>query len=127
MEDIVQDGKRKGYVDTILNRKRYLPELSSRNFNIRSFGERMAMNTPIQGSAADIIKVAMVKVYDELKKRELKSSLILQVHDELIIETHKDELEEVKTLLKDLMENAVKLSVPLKVDMETGESWYETK
>ncbi len=127
MEDIVKDGKRKGYVDTILNRKRYLPELSSRNFNIRSFGERMAMNTPIQGSAADIIKVAMVKVYDELKKRELKSSLILQVHDELIIETHKDELEEVKTLLKDLMENAVKLSVPLKVDMETGESWYETK
>ncbi len=127
MQNIVVEGKKKGYVDTILNRKRYLPELNSRNFNIRSFGERMAMNTPIQGSAADIIKVAMVKVYDELKDRKLKSRLILQVHDELIIETYKDELEEVKKLLKDIMENAVKLSVPLKVDMKTGESWYDTK
>lgn len=127
MENIVIEGKKKGYVDTILNRKRYLPELKSRNFNIRSFGERMAMNTPIQGSAADIIKVAMVKVYDELKNRKLNSSLILQVHDELIIETDKNELEEVKKLLKDIMETAVKLSVPLKVDMETGDSWYDTK
>ena len=127
MENIVVDGKKKGYVDTILNRKRYLPELSSRNFNIRSLGERLAMNTPIQGSAADIIKVAMVKVYDELKSRKLNSNLILQVHDELIIETDRDELEEVKKLLKDIMESAVKLSVPLKVDMETGDSWYDTK
>ena len=127
MENIVKEGKKKGYVDTILNRKRYLPELNSRNYNIRSFGERMAMNTPIQGSAADIIKVAMVKVYEELKNRKLKSKLILQVHDELIIEAHKDEVEEVKKLLKDLMESAVDLSVPLKVDMMTGESWYDTK
>lgn len=127
MEDVVNEGKKNGYVDTILNRKRYLPELASRNFNIRSFGERMAMNTPIQGSAADIIKVAMVRVYSELKRRKLKSKLILQVHDELIIETHRDELEEVKALLKDTMETAVKLSVPLKVDMKTGDSWYETK
>lgn len=127
MDNIVKEGKKKGYVDTILNRKRYLPELNSRNYNIRSFGERMAMNTPIQGSAADIIKVAMVKVYKELKNRDLKSKLILQVHDELIIETHKDEVDEVKKLLKDLMESAVKLSVPLKVDMVTGDSWYDTK
>lgn len=127
MENIVKEGKKNGYVDTILNRKRYLPELNSRNFNIRSFGERMAMNTPIQGSAADIIKVAMVRVYSEFKERKLKSKLILQVHDELIIETHRDELEEVKSLLKSIMETAVKLSVPLKVDMATGDSWYETK
>lgn len=87
----------------------------------------MALNTPIQGSAADIIKLAMVNVYNELKKRKLKSKLILQVHDELIVETHKEEVEEVKALLKDLMENAIALNVPLKVDMEIGDSWYDTK
>lgn len=127
MISIVEEGKRKGYVETILHRRRYLPELASRNFNIRSFGERMALNTPIQGSAADIIKLAMVNVYNELKKRKLKSKLILQVHDELIVETHKEEVEEVKALLKDLMENAIALNVPLKVDMEIGDSWYDTK
>ncbi|MGF7056527.1 DNA polymerase I [Brassicibacter mesophilus] len=127
MDSIIKDGKKKGFVYTILNRRRYLPELSSKNFNIRSFGERMAMNTPIQGSAADIIKLAMVSVYNELKKRGLKSKLILQVHDELIIEALKEEVEKIKELLSNLMENAIKLSVPLKVDMETGDSWYDTK
>ncbi|SHH85940.1 DNA polymerase I [Caloranaerobacter azorensis DSM 13643] len=127
MDNIIKEGKEKGYVTTIMNRRRYLPELKSRNFNIRSFGERMAMNTPIQGSAADIIKIAMVNVFNELKKRKLKSKLILQVHDELIIEAHKDELEQVKQILKSQMENAFKLSVPLKVDMKIGDSWYETK
>lgn len=127
MKNIVDEGKSKGYVETILHRRRYLPELASRNFNIRSFGERMAMNTPIQGSAADIIKLAMVNVYKELKKRKLKSRLILQVHDELIIETYKDEVEEINVLLKELMESAIPLNVPLKVDMETGDSWYDTK
>ncbi|WP_352418831.1 DNA polymerase I [Proteiniborus sp.] len=127
MKSIVDEGKSKGYVETILHRRRYLPELASRNFNIRSFGERMAMNTPIQGSAADIIKLAMVNVYSELKKRQLKSRLILQVHDELIIEAYKDEVEEIKILLKELMEGAISLNVPLKVDMETGDSWYDTK
>jgi DNA polymerase-1 len=127
MEKVIKFGKENGYVETILHRRRYLPELNSRNFNIRAFGERIAMNTPIQGSAADIIKVAMVKVYKELKKKMLKSKLILQVHDELIIEAHRDEVEEVKDLLKDIMESAVKLSVPLKVDMKTGDSWYDTK
>ncbi len=127
MDSIIKIGKEQGYVETIFNRRRYLPELKSKNFNLRSFGERTAMNTPIQGSAADIIKVAMVKVYSELKMKKMKSKLTLQVHDELIIEAHKDELNEVKELLKNLMENAIELNVPLKVDMETGDSWYDTK
>jgi len=127
MHDIVEFGKKHGYVTTIFNRRRYLPELKSSNFNIRSFGERVAMNTPIQGSAADIIKIAMVRVYRELLKRNLKSRLILQVHDELIIETLKEEKEEVVKILKESMENAVQLNVPLIVDVKTGNNWYETK
>ena len=127
MEDIVEQGKEVGYVHTIMNRRRYIPELKSKNFNIRAFGERIALNTPIQGSAADIIKLAMISVYNELKKRKLKSKLVLQVHDELIIDTYKDEIDEVKELLRDLMENAVKLDVDLKVDISTGNSWYESK
>ncbi|WP_199229034.1 DNA polymerase I [Sporanaerobacter acetigenes] len=127
MEEIVESGKKEGYVETILNRRRYLPELKSRNYVVRSFGERVAMNTPIQGSAADIIKVAMVRVYKELKLRNLKSKLILQVHDELIIETYKDEKDEVKEILKNTMESSIKLNVPLKVDIMMGDSWYETK
>ena len=127
MESIVEEGKKKGYVETILHRRRYIPELQAKNFNIKSFGERIAMNTPIQGSAADIIKMAMVKVYNELKVRNLKSRLILQIHDELIIETQKDEIEEVKAMMKDIMENSIKLDVPLTVDLEVGESWYDTK
>jgi DNA polymerase-1 len=127
MDDIIKVGKDKGYVETILNRRRYIPELKSRNYNVRSFGERIAMNTPIQGSAADIIKIAMVKVYKELNKRNLKSKLILQVHDELIIETYKDEEEEVKKIMKDIMENSIILDIPLKVEIKTGDNWYETK
>lgn len=127
MDDIVLDGKEKGYVETILNRRRYIPELSAKNFNVRSFGERIAMNTPIQGSAADIIKMAMVRVYNELNKRELKSRLILTVHDELIIEVHVDEINEVDTLIKNIMENSILLDVPLKVDLMIGDSWYDTK
>ncbi len=127
MHDIVRDGKENGFVTTLFNRRRYLPELKSSNFNVRSFGERVAMNTPIQGSAADIIKISMVRVYTELKKRNLKSRLILQVHDELIIETHRDEQQEVSALLKDCMENAVSLKVPLLVEVKSGETWYETK
>lgn len=127
MEDIVKEGKDNGYVETILHRRRYIPELQAKNFNIKSFGERIAMNTPIQGSAADIIKMAMVNVYNELKKRNLKSRLILQIHDELIIEARRDEVEEVKILMKDIMENSIKLDVPLTVDLEVGENWYDTK
>lgn len=127
MEDIVNEGKEKGYVTTILNRIRYIPELSSSNAVQRNFGERIAMNTPIQGSAADIIKIAMVRVYKELKNRKMKSKLILQVHDELIVEAHKDEVEEVKKIVKEKMETAFDLKVPLTVDINSGMSWYDTK
>lgn len=127
MEDTVTKGKENGYVETILHRRRYIPELNAKNFNVRSFGERIAMNTPIQGSAADIIKMAMVGVYKRLKEEKYKSRLILTVHDELILEVHKDEVKKVQELVKDIMENTVKLAVPLKVDMMIGDSWYDTK
>ncbi|WP_058485057.1 DNA polymerase I [Defluviitalea phaphyphila] len=127
MDDTVQQAKELGYVTTLFGRRRIIPEINSKNFVRRSFGERVAMNTPIQGTAADIIKIAMVKVFNKLKERNLKSKLILQVHDELLIEVHKDELEEVKEILKYEMEHAVSLSVPLDVDMHVGENWFETK
>lgn len=127
MSEEIKNGKDKGYVETIFKRRRYIPELNAKNFNIRSFGERIALNTPIQGSAADIIKIAMVKVYNELKKRNLKSKLIIQIHDELVVDTVEDELEEVKELMKDLMENSVDLNVKLSVDMNTGKNLYESK
>ncbi|NLY44899.1 MAG: DNA polymerase I [Tissierella sp.] len=126
MKDIVAQGKEKGYVETLLNRRRYIPELNAKNFNVRSFGERIAMNTPIQGTAADIIKVAMVNVYNALKENKLKSRLILQVHDELIIETHIDEVDKVRGMLKSIMEESINLSIPLSVDIEIGDNWYET-
>jgi DNA polymerase-1 len=128
MKDIVEQGKKDGYVTTYFGRRRYIPELSSRNFNIRSFGERIALNTPVQGTAADIIKAAMVGVYNRLKNNKMKSRLILQVHDELIIEAYKEELEEVKAMLKEEMENViVDFKVRLKSDISTGGSWYEAK
>lgn len=116
-----------GYVTTIMNRIRYIPELKSPQAMVRSFGERAAMNTPVQGSAADIMKCAMVRVYNRLKAENLKSRIILQVHDELIIEAAYDEEEQVKAILKSEMENAIKLNVPLTVDMESGKSWYDAK
>ncbi|OQB14184.1 MAG: DNA polymerase I [Firmicutes bacterium ADurb.Bin193] len=127
MESIIEKGKADGYVTTVLNRRRYLPELKTNNFVTRSYGERIALNTPIQGSAADIIKIAMVRVYKRLKSEGLASRLILQVHDELIVEAKKDEAERVKVILKDEMENAFTLSVPLKVDIGVGKTWYDTK
>ncbi|MDY3902711.1 DNA polymerase I [Peptoniphilus sp.] len=127
MSEEIEEGKKKGYVETIFNRRRYIPELNAKNFNIRSFGERIALNTPIQGSAADIIKIAMVKVYNELKKRNLKSKLIIQIHDELVVDAADGEVEEVKKIMKDLMENSVELNVKLSVDMNTGENLYESK
>ena len=125
MKQIVKDAKKDGYVETIFHRRRYVPELNSSNFAMRSFGERIALNTPIQGSAADIIKVAMVKVFNRLKSEGLKSRLILQVHDELIIETFNDEVDVVKSLLKEEMETAVKLDVDLVADLDIGDSWYD--
>ncbi|HHU49524.1 MAG: DNA polymerase I [Caldicoprobacterales bacterium] len=127
MERIVKEGKKNGYVTTLFNRRRDIPELRSRNYNIRSFGERIALNTPIQGTAADIIKLAMIRVHAELKKRKLKSRLILQVHDELIVDTLNSELEEVMELVRHQMENAAELAVPLVVDIGTGRNWYEAK
>ena len=127
MQDTVKNGKDNGFVATLLNRRRYLPELKSSNFNMRSFGERVAMNAPIQGSAADIIKIAMVMVYNQLEKHKMKSRLILQVHDELIIETYIDEKDKVEEILKNCMENAVTLDVPLLAEVRSGKSWYETK
>jgi len=125
MDRVVREGREQGMVRTMLGRIRYLPELKSANKNVRSFGERLAMNTPIQGSAADIIKLAMNMVYQRLKKEKLKSRLVLQVHDELIIETHRDELETVRKLLKECMEGAVELKVPLEVKMSAGENWFD--
>ena len=127
MEDIVKKAEDQGYVTTILNRRRYINELKQKNFMIRNLGKRLAMNTPIQGSAADIIKIAMIKVSERLKKEDLKSKLILQVHDELIIEATEDEKEYIKVLLQEEMQNAYKMKVELKVEINTGQSWFDTK
>lgn len=127
MAEEIKRGKEDGYVETIFKRRRYIPELNAKNFNIRSFGERIALNTPIQGSAADIIKISMVKVYNELKKRNMKSRLIIQIHDELVVDAVEDEVEEVKKIMRELMENSVDLNVKLSVDMNTGKNLYESK
>lgn len=127
MTSIIEKAKEQGFVETLLHRRRYIPELKSQKFAERSFGERVALNTPIQGSAADIIKIAMVKVYMALKNGGFKSRLILQVHDELIVETHRSEIKEVEEILKTQMENAYKLSVPLVAEVKQGNSWYEAK
>ena len=127
MEDIVDFAKKTGYVQTIFGRRRYIPELESKNYIQREFGKRVALNAPIQGTAADIIKIAMIKVYKELKKRKLKSRLILQVHDELVIETHSDEVDDIEKILEECMMGAAELSVPLEIDVHTGVSLYDTK
>ena len=125
MSAIVEKAKKDGYVDTLYGRRRYLPELKSANFNMRSFGERVALNMPVQGTAADIIKIAMVNVHAHLAKEGLSAKLILQVHDELIVECPEAEAERVKTILSEEMENAASLSVPLVVDAHIGHSWAE--
>lgn len=127
MDNTIVEAKEKGYVVTLLNRRRYIPDILSRNAIQRGMGERIAMNTPIQGSAADIIKVAMIKVYNELRERKLKSKLILQVHDELIIETHRSEIEQVKELVVRNMQQAMDLKVPLTADVNIGDNWYDAK
>ncbi len=127
MDNLKKEAYENGYVKTLFGRERILDELKSNNFMVRSSGERMALNTPIQGTSADIMKIAMIDVYKELVKRKLKAKLIIQVHDELLVDTPKEELEEVKQILKDKMENAYKLNVPLKVDINYGNNWYEAK
>ena len=127
MKNIVEQAKRDGYVSTVYGRRRSLPELKSSNFNLRSFGERVALNMPIQGTAADVIKIAMIRVFDRMKREGLRAKLILQVHDELIAECPEEEAETVSALLREEMEHAADFSVPLTVDTHTGRSWYDAK
>ena len=127
LDRMVDEGKEKGYVSTMFGRRRPIPELKSGNFMQRSFGERVAMNSPIQGTAADIIKIAMNRVYERMLREGLQSRLVLQVHDELLIETKKDEVEAVSRILEEEMKGAARLAVELEIDMHQGESWYEAK
>ena len=127
MDEIVEKAKEKGYVETLFHRRRYIPELSSNNYMVRQFGARAAMNTPIQGTAADIMKIAMINVYNKLKERNLDAKIVLQVHDELIIESNIDVAYEVKDILKQEMENATTLRIPLKVEVSEASNWYEAK
>ena len=127
MENIKELAKKEGYVETLFNRRRYIPEMNSNNYMVRQFGARVAMNTPIQGTAADIMKIAMIKLFNELKERKLESNILLQIHDELLLEVKKEEKEEVEKLLKNSMESAMKLKVPLKVELSEANNWYEAK
>ena len=127
MDKIVEETKEKGYVETLFNRRRYIPELNSNNYMVRQFGARAAMNTPIQGTAADIMKIAMINVYKELQKQKLDAKIVLQVHDELMIEANINEKEQVKQILKKCMEEAMEMRVPLKVELSEALNWYEAK
>lgn len=127
MDTIVQDAKQKGYVETLLHRRRYTPDITNRNFNLRSFAERTAMNTPIQGSAADIIKLAMVQFAHKIKDTNFNAKLLLQVHDELIFEVPNDEIDEFRPFVEEIMDNALELSVPLSVESSYGDTWYDAK
>jgi DNA polymerase-1 len=127
LDDVIKKARADGFASTIFGRRRAIPELRSSNYNERSFGERVAMNMPVQGSAADIIKIAMVNTHKRLKEQKLLSRIILQVHDELLLEVKKDELEIVQALLKHEMEHAAQLCVPLETDFHTGANWYEAK
>lgn len=127
MHDVVQDAKRDGYVTTLLHRRRYLPDINSRNFNARSFAERTAMNSPIQGSAADIIKLAMVKYAESEKVKDFDVELLLQIHDELIFDIPKSQVEDFIPVITEIMEDALEIGVPLKVEAGYGKDWYEVK
>jgi DNA polymerase-1 len=127
LDSMVAFAREHGFVQTIFGRRRYIPELRERNFNIRAFGERTAANSPIQGSAADLIKIAMIRIDDALRTRELESRMLLQVHDELVFETSPEENDEIQKLVKHEMEHAAELTVPLVVDLGVGKNWVETK
>lgn len=127
MNNLISKAHEDGYVKTMFGRKRVIDELSSANYMVKTSGERMALNTPIQGTSADILKIAMIEIHKELKKKNLKTKMIIQVHDELLFDTPRDEYDEVVSIIKEKMEGACKLSVPLKVDIESGDSWYEAK
>ena len=127
MQDVVKKAKDSGFASTLFNRRRYLPELASSNGMLRAFGERVARNMPIQGTAADIIKIAMIKVDERMKAENLRARLVLQVHDELIVEAPQDESMRVALIVQEEMENAVKMSVPLTADAAIGRTWYDAK
>ncbi len=127
MENITEEAKEKGYVETLFHRRRYIPEIQSKNYMVRQFGARAAMNTPIQGTAADIMKIAMINVYRKIQEKGLEAKIVLQVHDEMMIEAPKNEVEDVKHILKEEMENAVSLNVPLIAEISEAENWYECK
>ena len=127
MDDIVESAKAKGYVETLFGRRRYIPEIKSSNYMVRQFGSRVAMNTPIQGTAADIMKIAMINVNKALKEKHINGKIVLQIHDELLLEVSKEDKQQAKEILKQCMENAMKLSVPLEVEISEGEDWYEVK
>jgi len=127
MTQKVHEAYEQGYVKTMFGRKRVIEELQNKNFMIRQSGERIALNTPIQGTSADIMKIAMVKIFNKMKDANLKSKMLLQVHDELIFDVVKEEKDELEEIVKDTMENCVKINVPFKVSVDYGNNWYETK
>ncbi|MFW6035861.1 MAG: DNA polymerase, partial [Halothermotrichaceae bacterium] len=127
MDKVVAQAKDDGYVTTMLERKRYIPEIKSRNYHRRNFARRTAINTPIQGSAADIMKLAMINVYERLQQEDYFARMLLQVHDELVLEVKKDNLNCTASLVKEEMENAIKLDVPLIADIQVGENWKDKK
>ena len=127
LDDVVRDAERDGYTTTAFGRRRYIPEITSQNGNLRAFGKRVAMNAPIQGTAADIMKLAMINVHNRLKKEKLDARLVMQVHDELIVEARDEIVDRVKLILKEEMENVCRLSVPLTVEVSSGKTWLEQK
>lgn len=127
MENITKEATEEGYVETLFHRRRYIPELKSNNYMVRQFGSRAAMNTPIQGTAADIMKIAMINVFKEIKNRKLKSKIVLQVHDEMMIESPEEEKEEIKQIMKKCMESAAELKVPLIAEISEAKNWYDCK
>ena len=127
MKTVIEEAKSDGYVSTLFGRRRYLPELTSSNHMLRAFGERVARNMPIQGTAADIIKIAMIRVYNRLKSENMKSKLIMQVHDELIVESPDDEVEKASKILGEEMRNACQMKVELSADVHYGQTWYDAK
>ena len=127
MTNITEKAKEEGYVETLFHRRRYIPELKSNNYMVRQFGSRAAMNTPIQGTAADIMKIAMIKVYEQIKQNNLKSKIVLQVHDEMMLELPKDEQEQIEEIIKNSMQSATKLKVPLIAQISKADNWYECK
>jgi len=124
---MVEFGRQHGYVQTLFGRRRYIPELRERNFNIRAFGERIAANSPIQGSAADLIKIAMIRIDEALRTQRVQSRMLLQVHDELVFDVHPKELDVIQEIVRTQMEHATELSVPLVVDIGVGDNWLDTK